>query len=59
MPKPLGSGNGRMAIGIYIFVHLLWIDLAIVEFAVILALKSHKCFQQKTTDPQGTIHILR
>ena len=53
MPKPLGSGQGGMAIGIYIFVHLLWIDLAILEFAVILAMKSHKCFRPKTTDPQA------
>ena len=53
MPKPLGSGHGGMAIGIYIFVHLLWIDLAILEFAVILAMKSHKCFRPKTTDPQA------
>ena len=52
LPKPVGLKQGSMAMGNYISVNLLLLDLAIVEFAIILAMKRNGCFKSKINTPQ-------
>ena len=57
MPKPKGSEESSIALGTYIAINLVLVDLAILEFAVVLAMKKYQCFKPspKPTSPQALV----